>query len=50
MNGRVIRSDLALADLAEQSEYIRQHNPRTALRFLTESSDWKASEYNTLQG
>jgi toxin ParE1/3/4 len=34
MNGRVIRSDLALADLAEQSEYIRQHNPRAALRFL----------------
>jgi plasmid stabilization system protein ParE len=39
MNGRVIRSDLALADLAEQSEYIRQHNPRTALRFLTAVED-----------
>jgi len=35
MNGRVIRSDLALADLDEQSEYIRQDNPRAALRFLT---------------
>jgi toxin ParE1/3/4 len=31
---RVIRSDLALGDLDEQSEYIRQRNPRAALRFL----------------
>ncbi len=34
MNRRIIRSDLALNDLAELAEYIRQHNPRAALRFL----------------
>jgi toxin ParE1/3/4 len=34
MSGRVIRSGLALNDLEEQSEYIRQRNPRAALRFL----------------
>jgi toxin ParE1/3/4 len=39
MNGRIIRSDLALADLEEQSEYIRQHNPRAALRFLAAAED-----------
>jgi plasmid stabilization system protein ParE len=35
MSCRVIRSDLALIDLEEQSEYIRQHSPRAALRFLS---------------
>jgi toxin ParE1/3/4 len=39
MNGRIIRSELALADLAEQSEYIRQHNPQAALRFLAAVED-----------
>ena len=34
MSRRIIRSDLALNDLEEQAEYIRQHNPRAALRFL----------------
>jgi toxin ParE1/3/4 len=34
MRRRVIRSGLALIDLEEQSEYIRQYNPRAALRFL----------------
>jgi len=34
MSGRIIRSELALGDLDAQSEYIRQHNPRAALRFL----------------
>ncbi len=32
---RIIRSDLALGDLDEHSEYIRQRNPRAALRFLS---------------
>jgi toxin ParE1/3/4 len=32
---RIIRSDLALGDLDEHSEYIRQQNPRAALRFLS---------------
>jgi len=35
MSRRVIRSGLALIDLEEQSEYIRQHRPRAALRFLS---------------
>jgi plasmid stabilization system protein ParE len=39
MNGRGIRSDLAFADLAEQSEYIRQHNPWAALRFIAAVED-----------
>ena len=34
MSRRIIRSDLALADLEEQAEYIRRSNPRAALRFL----------------
>jgi toxin ParE1/3/4 len=34
MSRRVIRSDLALIDLEEQSEYIRQRSPSAALRFL----------------
>lgn len=32
--GRIIKSALALGDLEEQAEYIRQRNPRAALRFL----------------
>src|SRR5437762_3673968 len=32
--GRIIKNDLALGDLEEQAEYIRQRNPRAALRFL----------------
>lgn len=39
MSGRIIRSDLALVDLAEHSEYIREHNPRAALRFLAAVED-----------
>lgn len=35
MSRRVIRSDLVLIDMEEQSEYIRQHSPRAALRFLS---------------
>ena len=34
MSRRIIRSDLAIADLAEHAEYIRQHNPLAAIRFL----------------
>jgi toxin ParE1/3/4 len=34
MSRRIIKSDLALNDLEEQAEYIRQDNPRAALRFL----------------
>jgi toxin ParE1/3/4 len=34
MSRRIIRTDVALDDLDAQSEYIRQHNPRAALRFL----------------
>jgi toxin ParE1/3/4 len=34
MSRRVVRSDLALADLAELAESIRQHNSSAALRFL----------------
>ena len=31
---RVIKHERALRDLEQRSEYIRQHNPRAALRFL----------------
>lgn len=31
---RVIKHERALRDLEHRSEYIRQHNPRAALRFL----------------
>ena len=34
MSGRIIRSDLAIADLAEHAEYIRERRPRAAIRFL----------------
>ena len=34
MSRRIIKSDLALNDLEDQAEYLRQHNPRAALRFL----------------
>ena len=34
MSGRIVRTDLALADLAELAEYIRQRNPAAALRFI----------------
>ncbi|MFI5455275.1 MAG: type II toxin-antitoxin system RelE/ParE family toxin [Isosphaerales bacterium] len=34
MSRRIIRTDLVLGDLDAQTEYIRQHNPRAALRFL----------------
>ena len=34
MSGRIIRSDPVLDDLDALSEYIRQRNPRAALRFL----------------
>src|SRR4051794_8292504 len=34
MNRRIIKSDLALGDLEEQAEYLRQRSPRAALRFL----------------
>ena len=34
MSRRIIKSDLALNDLEEQAEYLRQHSPRAALRFL----------------
>jgi hypothetical protein len=33
-NRRVVKHEQALRDLAMRSEYIRQHNPRAALRFL----------------
>jgi toxin ParE1/3/4 len=31
---RIIKHERALRDLEHRSEYIRQHNPRAALRFL----------------
>jgi len=34
MSRRIIKSDLALGDLEEQAEYLRQQSPRAALRFL----------------
>src|SRR6478735_5433965 len=34
MSGRIVRTDLALADLAELAEYIRQRNPPAAMRFI----------------
>ena len=34
MSRRIIRHARALLDLEESAEYIRQHNPRAALRFL----------------
>jgi toxin ParE1/3/4 len=34
MSRRIIKSDLALNDLEGQAEYLRQHSPRAALRFL----------------
>lgn len=34
MTRRIIKSDLALTDLEEQAEYLRQRSPRTAMRFL----------------
>jgi toxin ParE1/3/4 len=34
MSRRVLKSDLALADLEEQAEYIRLRSPKSALRFL----------------
>lgn len=34
MTRRIIKSDLALTDLEEQAEYLRQRSPRAALRFL----------------
>ncbi len=34
MSRLINKNDLALADLDELAEYIRQHNPRAALRFL----------------
>jgi len=34
MSRRIIKSELALADLEEQAEYIRQRSPAAALRFL----------------
>jgi toxin ParE1/3/4 len=37
MSRRVIRSELALSDLAELAEYIRQQSPGSALRFLDEA-------------
>jgi plasmid stabilization system protein ParE len=39
MSRRIIKSDLALNDLEEQAEYIRQDNPRAALRFLGQEDD-----------
>lgn len=33
-NRRIIKRERALDDLEHRSEYIRQHNPRAALRFL----------------
>src|SRR5947209_19299814 len=37
MSRRVIRSELALSDLAELAEYIRQQSPGSAVRFLDEA-------------
>ena len=39
MSRRIIKSDLALNDLEDQAEYLRQHSPRTALRFLDAAED-----------
>lgn len=33
-NRRIVKRDRALRDLEHRSEYIRQHSPRAALRFL----------------
>jgi toxin ParE1/3/4 len=37
MSRRVVKSDLALADLEEQAEFIRRSSPTSALRFLNEA-------------
>jgi toxin ParE1/3/4 len=37
MSLRIVKSGLARSDLREQAEFLRQSNPRAALRFLAEA-------------
>jgi toxin ParE1/3/4 len=34
MRGRVLRTDMAMTDLAEHAEYIRERRPSSAIKFL----------------
>ena len=50
MSRRVIRSGLALIDLEEQSEYIRQHSPSAALRLLTQLRPMLPTTFASMSG